>query len=74
MRPYIVEISAKLILNSSADPQELPADIYAQIAEFIAYEDQLSDLEVQTFALPDSCFEASSDRRNDLDTQEATES
>lgn len=73
MRPYIVEISAKLILNSSADPQELPADIYAQIAEFIAYEDQLIDLEVQTFALPDSCFETSSDRRDDLDSKKAAQ-
>lgn len=73
MRPFIVEISAKLILSSSAEPEELPADIYAQIAEFVASEDQLLDLEVQTFALPESCFGSSSDRRDDPGPEASTE-
>ncbi len=52
MRAYIVEISAKLIIRSDTDPEELPADIYSQIAEFIRNDDDLLDLEVHAVPLP----------------------
>lgn len=52
MRAYIVEISAKVIVRSSADPDDLPADIYSQISEFIHSEDDLLDLEISAAVLP----------------------
>jgi hypothetical protein len=35
MRAFYLEISAKLIIRSDTDPDDLPADIYSQLAEFI---------------------------------------
>lgn len=52
MRAFIVEISAKLIIRSDTDPDELPADLYSQIAEFIRNDDDLLDLEIQAVPLP----------------------
>ena len=52
MRAYIVEISAKVLLRSDTDPDELPADIYSQIAEFIRNDDDILDLEVHVVPLP----------------------
>ena len=52
MRAYIVEISAKLIIRSDTDPEQLPADIYSQITEFIRNDDDLLDLEVHAVPLP----------------------
>ena len=52
MRAYLVEINAKLIIRSDTDPSELPADIYAQLVEFIRTDDDIVDLDVSTFALP----------------------
>lgn len=52
MRAFIVEITAKVVLRSSTDPDELPADIYSQIAEFIRNDDDLLDLEVHAVPLP----------------------
>ena len=52
MRAFIVEISAKLIVRSDTDPDELPADIYSQLAEFIHNDDDILDLEVHAVPLP----------------------
>jgi hypothetical protein len=52
MRAYIVEISAKVLLRSDTDPEELPADIYSQIAEFIRNDDDILALEVEALPLP----------------------
>jgi hypothetical protein len=52
MRAYLVEINAKLIVRSDTDPQELPADIYSQLAEFIPSDDDIVDLDVSAFLLP----------------------
>jgi len=52
MRAYIVEISAKVLLRSDTNPDELPADIYSQIAEFIRNDDDILDLEVHVVPLP----------------------
>lgn len=72
MRTYIVEITAKLISQSDADPEEYPEDIFAQLSEFLPSEDQLLDLEVSTFALPEK-FCGSSNRSNDSDSEEASQ-
>ena len=52
MRSFLVEITAKLIVRSDTDPDELPANIYSQLAEFIPTDDEIVDLEVTAFLLP----------------------
>lgn len=52
MRAFIVEISAKVIVRSDTDPDELPADIYSHIAEFLPSDDDILDLEVYAVTLP----------------------
>jgi hypothetical protein len=52
MRAFIVEVSAKLIVRSETDPEELPADVYCRIAEFISNDDDILDLEVNVVPLP----------------------
>jgi hypothetical protein len=52
MRAFIVEITAKVLVRSDTDPDELPADIYSQIAEFIRNDDDLLDLEIHACPLP----------------------
>lgn len=52
MQAYLVEINAKLIVRSDTEPEELPADIYAQLTEFIRSDDDIVDLDVSAFALP----------------------
>lgn len=52
MRAYLVEINAKLVVRSDTDPDELPADIYSHIAEFIRNDDDILDLSVEALPLP----------------------
>ena len=52
MQAFLVEINAKLIIRSDTEAQELPADIYAQLVEFIRNDDDIVDLDVSAFALP----------------------
>jgi hypothetical protein len=53
MRAHIVEITAKVVVRSDTDPDQLPADIYSQISEFIRNETDILDLSVELFTLPD---------------------
>jgi len=53
MGAFIVEITAKLVLRSDTDPDQLPADIYSQISEFIRNETDILDLSVELFTLPE---------------------
>jgi len=53
MRAHIVEITAKVVVRSDTDPDQLPADIYSQISEFIRNETDILDLSVKLFTLPD---------------------
>ena len=53
MRAHIVEITAKVIVRSDTDPDQLPADIYSQISEFIRNETDILDLSVELFTLPE---------------------
>ena len=52
MRAFIVEITAKVIVRSDTEPEELPADIYSHIAEFLPSDDDILDLEVHAVPLP----------------------
>ena len=72
MRPYLFEITAKVVIRSDSDPEELPADIYARITEFIGNEEDLLSLDIEMFPLPDA-NSGSSDRWNDADSEEGGE-
>ena len=52
MRAFFVEISAKLIIRSNTEPDDLPADIYSQLAEFIPSDEDILDIEVNCVPLP----------------------
>jgi len=52
MRAFYLEISAKLIIRSDSDPDDLPADIYAHLAEFIPSDKDILDIEVTAVPLP----------------------
>ena len=59
MRAFYLEISAKLIIRSDTDPEDLPADIYSHMAEFIRSDEDIIDIEVQAIPLPpDLCGSA----------------
>jgi hypothetical protein len=72
VRPYLFEITAKVVIRSNSDPEELPADIYARITEFIGNEEDLLSLDIEMFPLPDA-NSGSSDRWDDADTEEGGE-
>ena len=72
MRSYLFEITALVVVHSDTDPEELPADLYARITEFIENEDDLLSLEIEMFPLPDA-NSGSSNRRDDIDTEEGGE-
>lgn len=52
MRAFIVEITAKLVIRSDTDPDQLPADLYSQIAEYVRNDDDILDLMVDAVPLP----------------------
>ena len=61
-----------MVIRSDSDPEELPADIYARITEFIGSEEDLLALEIEMFPLPDA-NSGSSDRWDDADSEEGGE-
>ena len=72
MRSYLFEITAKVVVRSDSNPEELPADMYARIAEFIGNEEDLLALDIEMFPLPDA-NSGSSDRWDDVDSEEGGE-
>jgi len=52
MRAFYLEISAKLIIRSDTDPDDLPADIYSHMAEYIRSDEDIIDIEVNAVPLP----------------------
>jgi hypothetical protein len=54
MRLHLVEINAKVLIRSDTDPSDLPADLYSRIAEFIASDDDVIDLDVAVYPLPEA--------------------
>jgi hypothetical protein len=72
VQPYLFEITAKVVVRSDSDPEELPADVYARITEFIGNEEDLLALDIEMFPLPDA-NSGSSDRWDDADSEEGGE-
>jgi hypothetical protein len=52
VQAHLVEINAKIILRSDTAAEDLPADIYSQLTEFIRNDDDIIDLDVGVFVLP----------------------
>jgi hypothetical protein len=52
MRAFYLEITAKLIVRSNADPDDLPAEVYSRMAEFIPNDEDIIDIEVTAVPLP----------------------
>jgi len=52
VQAHLVEISAKIIYRSNTPAEDLPADIYSQLTEFIHNDDDIIDLDVGVFVLP----------------------
>jgi len=52
VQAHLVEINAKIILRSNTPAEDLPADIYSQLTEFIRNDDDIIDLDVGVFVLP----------------------
>jgi hypothetical protein len=72
MRAYVMQVSAKVIIRSEIDVDDLAANLYSQISEFIHSEEDLMDMELELFPLPDN-LSGSSDRRHGTDTEEGGE-
>ena len=66
------EIAAKVVVHSDGDPEELPADLYARIFEFIENEEDLLSLNIELFPLPGPSG-GSSDQWNGADPEEGGE-
>lgn len=49
---FIVEITARIVLRSDTPAEQLPADIYSHVTEFIRNEEDILDLGVEVFELP----------------------
>jgi len=52
MQAHLIEINAKIIYRSDTPAEDLPADIYSQLTEFIHNDDDIIDLDVGVFVLP----------------------
>jgi hypothetical protein len=50
---YLIEIEAKVLVRSSRDPEQLCADIYSRISEHVRRDEDILDLGVEAFTLPD---------------------
>lgn len=50
---YLIEIEAKVLVRSARDPDQLCADIYSRISEHVRRDEDILDLGVDAFTLPD---------------------
>jgi hypothetical protein len=71
MQAYLVDITAKVVIRSDTDPNELCNNLYAQITEFIHNDDDLLNLEIELLPLPGNC-NGSPDRRDESDSEEGS--
>jgi hypothetical protein len=67
---YLVEAAVKVIVSSELEQEELMANIYSQISEFIARDEDLVDIELNAFPLPDQHGARPSDLGNGTDPEE----
>ena len=52
MERYLIEIRGKFYLETDLDPDNIAGDVYARISEFFKSDDDIIDLEIDTYPLP----------------------
>jgi hypothetical protein len=52
MERYLIEIRGKFYLETGQDPDNIAGDVYARISEFFKSDDDIIDLEIETYTLP----------------------
>jgi hypothetical protein len=52
MERYLIEIRGKFYLETDQDPDNIAGDVYARISEFFKNDDDIIDLEIETYTLP----------------------
>lgn len=52
MERFLIEISGKFYYETAAEPDNVPGDIYSRISEFFKSDDDIIDIEIQTYILP----------------------
>jgi hypothetical protein len=52
MERYLIEIRGKFYLETDQDPDNIAGDVYARISEFFKSDDDIIDLEIETYTLP----------------------
>jgi hypothetical protein len=73
MPAYLVEVSGKAIVWTDEEQDDLAANIYAMVSEFVRDDDHLVDLNIETFHLPLEPGGGSSDRRDGADPEKGGE-
>jgi hypothetical protein len=53
MAGYFLEVSAKLFIRSDSPADDIPGDIYSQIAEHIRSDEDIIDIEVNCVPVPE---------------------
>lgn len=53
MAGYYLEVLAKLFICSDSPPDEIPGDIYSQIAEHVRSDEDIIDIEVSCVPVPE---------------------
>lgn len=53
MAGYYLEVLAKLFIRSDSPAEEIPGDIYSQIAEHVRSDEDIIDIEVQCVPVPE---------------------
>jgi hypothetical protein len=52
MERYLVEVKGKFYFETSQDPENIPGDIYSCISECFRSDEDIIDIEIQTFSIP----------------------
>lgn len=52
MERYLIEVKGKFYFETAQDPENIPGDIYACISEFFKTDDDIIDIEIDTYILP----------------------
>ena len=53
MQGYFLEVNAKLFIRSNTPVDDLPGDIYSQIAEHIRSDEDIIDIDVSCVPVPE---------------------
>lgn len=49
---YLIEVRGKFYFETDQDPSNIPADVYARVSEAVRSDDDILDIEIETYSLP----------------------